>query len=199
MPVVRVLVPEHRQRRFARISGKPYVYRNVPFCIGTASPARFHILYRDLSGRRGQSVSLKLRADFLVKLAAERRKSFRDRALYQRKHILRVAAEPREHPTFNFVQNGTFPCVMYNTHGIFLSKPVYRFGVDLAALFARQKLLKRPEKEVGALGEKALDLLNGNAGVCRNVYDTVVLGAEVYVLYALSDKLICERSPVGEG
>ncbi len=37
-----------------------------------------------------------------------------------------------------------------------------------------------------------------NAGVCRNVYDTVVLGAEVNVLHALSDELIGEHSPVGE-
>jgi len=48
-------------------------------------------------------------------------------------------------------------------HGIFPSKPVYRFGIDLASLFTRAKSLKRAEKELAAINEKALDFFNGNA------------------------------------
>ena len=52
MPIVRVLVPKNRLYRAAGIGGEPHIYRDVPPRIGTAPPARPHILDRDLRGRR---------------------------------------------------------------------------------------------------------------------------------------------------
>ena len=190
---MRVLMPEHRQNRIARVRRKANIYRNSALVVGAASPARFHILYGYYRVGGIKPLLYQLAANLAVKLTAKLGKAAHKPLVYKAAHggvVLRHNAK-----LIVFKHGGIARIVEY-PHGVCTAKPLHLgFGL-LAAALALTQALNRVEDILGVVQKYSHNLALVNAAARRYIHHAVGFYAVVDILDLFAGKLITKLPPV---